>query len=259
MLKETYTKFKKNIFPKQKKMNPDFQEPVIEYCQLDEILDICSYSHYPVIKTATAAQALCNIDNNIYDTSKLEHEFEYGIHEDIIKMEQLMAELKSIDEARIESKKLKDLKFHNFPLKQFSDVGTVANHGDPHLKAAADTELYELEQCTLQINNDYNADDNSSENTDENSSYHIDDNEQVQAVDNSNFENVSHMHPSHVGNTHHIEHDDHKLHKMVYRPTYVPYKEDAQNSLLLQTTDMSRKDNLKLLYNLHPEGICNNE
>ena len=120
-----------------------------------------------------------------------------------------MAELKSIDEDGIESKKLRDLKFHNFPLKQFSDAGTVANHGDPYLQAAADTELYELEQCAIQINNDYNADDNSSENTDENSSYHIDDNEQVQAADNSSFENVSHMHLSHVGNTHHIEHDDH--------------------------------------------------
>ena len=31
---------------------------------------------------------------DIYDTSELEHEFEYGIYEDVLKTEQLMAELK---------------------------------------------------------------------------------------------------------------------------------------------------------------------
>ena len=40
---------------------------------------------------------------------------------------------------------------------------------------------------------------------------------------------------------------------------YVPYNEDGQKLLLLQTTDMSRKDNLKLLYNSLPEGMCDNE
>ena len=47
--------------------------------------------------------------------------------------------------------------------------------------------------------------------------------------------------------------------KLVYRPTYVPYNEDGQKLLLPQTTDMSRKDNLKLLYNSLPEGMCDNE
>ena len=46
---------------------------------------------------------------------------------------------------------------------------------------------------------------------------------------------------------------------MVYGPTYVPYNEDGQKLLLPQTTDMSRKDNLKLLYNSLPEGMCDNE
>ena len=52
-----------------------------------------------------------------------------------------------------------------------------------------------------------------------------------------------------------------KIHcaKMVYGPTYVPYNEDGQKLLLPQTTDMSRKDNLKLLYNSLPEGMCDNE
>ena len=43
---------------------------------------------------------------------------------------------------------------------------------------------------------------------------------------------------------------------MVYGPTYVPYNEDGQKLLLPQTTDMSRKDNLKCSL---PEGMCNNE
>ena len=40
--------------------------------------------------------------------------------------------------------------FGDFPLEQFSDAGKVANEGDPHLKAAADTELYEIEKRTIQ-------------------------------------------------------------------------------------------------------------
>ena len=52
-----------------------------------------------------------------------------------------MAELKRIDEAENESKKIRNIKFQNFPLEQFSDAGKVANDGDPHLKAAADNEL----------------------------------------------------------------------------------------------------------------------
>ena len=43
----------------------------------------------------------------------------------------------------------------------------------------------------------------------------------------------------------HDNHDDNTLRKMVYRPPYVPYNEDGQKLLLPQTTDMSRKDNLK--------------
>ena len=32
-----------------------------------------------------------------YDTSELEHKFEYGIYEDVFKTKQLMAKLKRID------------------------------------------------------------------------------------------------------------------------------------------------------------------
>ena len=45
-----------------------------------------------------------------------------------------MAELKRIDEAENENKKLRDVQFGDFPLEQFSDAGKVANEGDPHLK-----------------------------------------------------------------------------------------------------------------------------
>ena len=57
----------------------------------------------------------------------------------------------------------------------------------------------------------------------------------------------------------HDNHDKNTLRKMVYGPTYVPYNEDGQKLLLPQTTDMSLKDNLKLLYNSLPEGMCDNE
>ena len=54
-------------------------------------------------------------------------------------------------------------------------------------------------------------------------------------------------------------HNESTLHKKVYGPTYVPYSEEGQKILLPQTTDMSRKENLKLLYNSHPEGLCEDE
>ena len=151
MLEETYFKFKKNILPKMKNMQPNFQEPVVEYCEPDQVIDICSYNHYPVLDKSSQKQEQHNDDNNIYDTSELEHEFEYRIYEDVFKTEQLMAELKRIDEAEKENKKLRDVQFEDFPLEQFSDAGRIANEGDPQLKAAADTELYDLEKCAIQI------------------------------------------------------------------------------------------------------------
>ena len=120
-----------------KKMQPNFQEPVVEYCEPDQVIDICSYNHYPVLDKTNETQEQHNDDNDIYDTSELEHEFEYGIYEDVFKTEQLMAKLKRIDEAKQENKKLRDLEFKDFPLEQFSDAGKVANEGDPHLKVAA--------------------------------------------------------------------------------------------------------------------------
>ena len=111
MLEETYFKFKKNILPKIKKMQPNFQEPVIEYCEPEQVIEICSYNHYPVIEKLNEGQKQHNIDNDIYNTSELEHEFEYGIYEDVFKTEELMAELKRINEVKNERKKLRDLEF----------------------------------------------------------------------------------------------------------------------------------------------------
>ena len=268
MLEETYLKFKKNILPKMKNMQPNFQEPVVEYCEPDQVIDICSYNHYPILDKSSQKLEQHNDDNDIYDTSELEHEFEYGIYEDVFKTEQLMAELKRIDEAEKENKKLRDVQFDNFPLEQFSDAGRVANEGDPHLKAAADTELYDLEKCAIQIDIDKHEYGNSSENTDDNSSPRADDNASQRADDNSSpsaddddiQENeVSHVQLPTVSDKYHVNHDENTLRKLVYGPTYVPYNEDGQKLLLPQTTDMSQKDNLKLLYNSLPEGMCDNE
>ena len=235
-----------------KKMQPNFQEPVVEYCEPDQVIDICSYNHYPVLDKSSQKEEQCNDDNDIYDTSELEHEFEYGIYEDVLKTEQLMAELKRIDEAENKNKKLRDVQFGHFPLEQFSDAGKVANEGDPHLKAAADTELYDLEKRAIQVDIDKHENDNSSENTDDNSSQSADEDDILQTE-------VSHVQLPTVSEKYHVSHDDNTLRKMVYGPTYVPYNEDDQKLLLPQTTDMSRKDNLKLLYNSLPEVMCDNE
>ena len=263
MLEETYFKFKKNILPKMKKTQPNFQEPVVEYCEPDQVIDICSYNHYPVLDKSSQEQEQHNDSNDIYDTSELEHEFEYGIYEDVFKTEQLMADLKRIDEAEKENKKLRDVQFEDFPLEQFSDAGRVANDGDPELKAAADIELYDLEKRAIQIDIDKHEYNNPSENTDDNSSPCADENSSQRADDNDDDDTqqteVSHMQLPTVGEKYHVNHDDNTLRKLVYGPTYVPYNEDGQKILLSQTTDMSQKDNLKLLYNSLPEGMCDNE
>ena len=261
MLEETYLKFKKNILPKMKKSQPNFQEPVVEYCEPEQVIDICSYNHYPVLDKSSQRQEQHNDDNDIYDRSELEHEFKYGIYEDVLKTEQLMADLKRIDEAEKENKKLRDVQFGNFPLEQFSEAGKVANEGDPHLKVAADTELYDLEKRAIQMDIDKHEYDNSSENTDDNSSPSAEDNPSQSAADDDDTQQteVSHVQLPTVGEKYHVNHDENTLRKLVYGPMYVPYNEDGQKLLLLQTTDMSRKDNLKLLYNSLPEGMCDNE
>ena len=300
MLEETYLKFKKNILPKMKKMQPNFQEPVVEYCEPEQVIDICSYNHYPILDKWSQKQSNSNGDKDIYDTSELEHKFEYGIYEDVLKTEQLMAKLKRIDEAENENKKSRDVHFGDFPLEQFSDAGKVANEGDPQLKAAADTELYEIEKRAIQIDTEKYEYDNSSGRTDDTnysqraendyssqraendyssqraenyyssrraennySSQRADDYYSQRADDGDENDilqtQVSHVQLPKNGEKYHVNHDENTLRKMVYGPAYVPYNEDGQKLLLPQTTDMSRKDNLKLLYNSLPEGMCDNE
>ena len=91
-----------------------------------------------------------------------------------------MAELKRIDEAEKENKILRDVRFGDFPLEQFSDAGIVTNKGDPQLKAAADTKLYNLEKRAIQMDIDKHEHDNFNEYTDDtyfdNSSPPADDN-----------------------------------------------------------------------------------
>ena len=152
-----------------------------------------------------------------------------------------MAELKRIDEAENENKKLRDVQFEDFPLEQFSEAGKVANEGDPHLKAAADTELYDLEKRAIQSDIDKHEYNNSSDNTDDNSSQRADDNSSQSAddVDDDILQTeVSHVQLPTVSKKYHVNHDDNTLRKMVYGPKYVPYNEDSQKLLLPQTTDM---------------------
>ena len=123
--------------------------------------------------------------------------------------------------------------FEDFPLEQFSDAGRVVNEGDPQLKAAADTELYDLEKRAIQIDKYKYKYENSSDTTDDNSSQCADDNASKRAVDNSSQSadddddifktEVSHVQLPTVGEKYHVKHDDNTLPKMVYGPTYVPY------------------------------------
>ena len=223
MLEETYLKFKKNILPKMKKTQPNFQEPVIEYCKPEQIINICSYNHYPVIDKTDNGQKSTNNDNDIYDTSELEHKLDYGIYKDVLKTEELMAELKCIDEAEKEMKEIRNIEFQNFSLEQFSDAGKVSNEGDPHLKLAADIELYDLEKRAIQIDINNNADENASDNTDENSSQFADENSgqaadensSQNAEDNSSHNSFSHVQQQISNDKYHVEHDENTLRKRV--------------------------------------------
>ena len=232
-------------------MQPDLQEPEIEYCEPEQVIDICSYNHYPVLEKPKEGQQESNNDNDIYNTTELEHEFEYGIYEDIFKTEELMAELKRIDQAKNENRKLRNINFHNFLLEQFSDTGKVANEGDPQLKAAADNKLYELEKRAIQMDMNNNID--------ANTSTYTEDNVYDSADAYTSPDIVSHVqHETNSGKLCY-DNDDTMLRKTLYGPMYVPYKKDGQEILFPQSTDMSRKDNLKHLYNSQPEGMCDNK
>ena len=138
-----------------------------------------------------------------------------------------MAELKCIDKAEKEMNEMRNIEFQNFPLEQFSDAGKVSNEGDPHLKLAADIELYDLEKCAIQTDINDNANENASDNTDENSSQFADknsgqfadENSSKNAEDNSSHNSVSHMQQQKFNDKYHAEHDENTLRKTVYGPT----------------------------------------
>ena len=184
--------------------------------------------------------------------------FEYGIYEDVLKMEELMAELKCLDELETENKKVRNIKFQNFPLENFSEAGKVANEGDPHLKASADKELYELEKRAIQIDMNNNTDEDTSLEADENTSSNdtddnthfdydteystgdTDDTARLNADEYASHNKVSHVQKQEINSDkNYTENDNVQMHKIVYGPTYVPYKEEGQKLLLPQTTDMS--------------------
>ena len=94
------------------------------------------------------------------------------------------------------------------------------------MKAAADTELYDLEKCAIQIdidkciyeNSSYNTDDNSSPCADDNASHSADDNPSQSTDDYIQPTKVSHVQLPTVGEKYHVDHNDNTLHKMVYGP-----------------------------------------
>ena len=92
MLAETYEKFKSQL--KVKKTGNE-QLPEVVQTSDKQVHYICSYNHYP-IKDDDVKMGL--IHNDVYNADELTHEFEYGLFEDIIKSEQLMADWKQIDE-----------------------------------------------------------------------------------------------------------------------------------------------------------------
>ena len=176
---------------------------------------ICSYNHYPVKDDDTKSGL---IHNDVYNTDELTHEFEYGLFEDIIKSEQLMADLKQIDEYEASIQEQLNNEFDYFPLKEFNNAGVIPNENDPGLKLAADAELFEIEQQVMQ-----------------------------QQPDEKRAPKVSHMHHQHDSDST-KNHYYHHVHT-VNCPVYVPYNDEKQEVLLPLTAEMSRKENAKALYN----------
>ena len=212
MLEETYDKFKMQL--KAKKTGND-NLPEIVYNSDQQVHHICSYNHYR-IKDDEVKLGL--IHNDVYNTDELTYEFEYGLSEDIIKSEQLMADLKQIDEYEETLKEQMNAEFDNFPMEEFKDAGVVSNDNDPELKLAAQAELFTLEQQVLQ-----------------------------QQQHEKHTPTVSHMEK---------QHDQYSTQDECYHhvntincPVYVPYNDEKQEILIPSTTEMSHKENAKALFN----------
>ena len=90
MLEETYEKFKQQLLARK---TGEAQMPDIVQIADEQVHNLCSYNHY-YVKNENTIDKQGHTHNNIYDTDELNHEYEYGIYEDIIKTEQLMADIK---------------------------------------------------------------------------------------------------------------------------------------------------------------------
>ena len=146
MLEETYEKFKQQLLARK---TGDIQLPDIVQIADKQVHHLCSYNYY-YVKNEDTIKTQGQTHNDIYDTDKLNHEYECGIYEDIVKTEQLMADIKCIDnEEKAAAEKFKE-EFDNFPLSDFKHVGQIATPADPGLCEAAESELYALEQLALQ-------------------------------------------------------------------------------------------------------------
>ena len=146
MLEETYEKFKQQLLARK---TGETQVPDIVQITHEQVHHLCSYNHY-YVKNDNTLDKEGHTHNDIYDTDKLTHEYEYGIYEDVIKTEQLMADIKRIDdEEKAAVEKFKE-EFDNFPLPDFKHAGQIDNQTDPGLRKAAESELYILEQLALQ-------------------------------------------------------------------------------------------------------------
>ena len=212
MLEETYDKFKKQL--KDKKTGND-NLPEIVYNSDQQVHHICSYNYYR-IKDDEVKLGLTH--NDVYNTDELTHEFEYGLFEDIIKSEQLMADLKQIDEHEETLKEQMNQEFNYFPMEEFKDAGIVINDKDPELKLATQAELYTLEQQVLQ-----------------------------QQQQEKCALTVSHVQKQHEANSTQDEccYHVHTVNCLVY----VLYNDEKQEILIPSTTEMSRKENAKALFN----------
>ena len=131
----------------QNKKTSNDNLPEIVYNSDEQVHHICSYNHYRV-KDNDGKMGL--IHNDVYNTDELTHEFKYGLFEDVVKSEQLMADLKQIDEYEETHKEQMNQEFDNFPIEEFKDAGVVSNKNDPKLNSAAGAELFKIEQEVLQ-------------------------------------------------------------------------------------------------------------
>ena len=136
----------------------------------------------------------------------------------LLKSEQLMADLKQMDEHEETLKEQMNQEFDYFPMEEFKDAGIIANNKDPELKLAAQAELYTLEQQVLQ-----------------------------QQQQEKCVSTVSHMQNQHEAD---ITQDEWYYHvHTVNCPVYVPYNNEKQEILIPSTTEMSHKENAKALFN----------